>query len=46
MGWQWGSIPVLMYAIESSVITLNFLLLTDNTPLLLTDMTDMLLAGS
>lgn len=46
MSWCWGSVAVLMYSTENSVVALNFLLLTDNTPLLLTDMTGILLAGS
>ena len=46
MGWQWGSIPVLMYGFGEAVVVFNFLLETDETPLLLTDNTGMLLAGS
>lgn len=46
MGWQWGSIPVNMYAIGAPPIIASYLLLTDNTPLLLTDNTGMLLAGT
>ena len=46
MGWQWGGMAVFFYNSGSSVITENFLLLTDGTPLLLTDNTGMLLAGT
>lgn len=45
MSWVFGSVPLLMYIAGSEVIILNFLLETDNTPLLLTDNTEMLLAG-
>jgi hypothetical protein len=46
MGWQWGSIPNVMYPIAGSVIAHDFLLLTDGTNLLLTDGTGMFLAGT
>lgn len=46
MGWQWGSIPLLVYTPETPIITVNALLETDNTPFLLTDDTELLLAGS
>lgn len=46
MSWNYGSVAILMYDTGSSVITENFLLLTDRTPVLITDHTPMLLAGS
>lgn len=46
MGWQWGSIPILVYNPGAEVASGNYLLETDNTPFLLTDNTPMLLAGS
>lgn len=45
MSWYYGGIPILMYGSEKSIVTFNFLLMTDFTPLLLTDNTGFLLAG-
>jgi hypothetical protein len=47
MGWQWGSIPILIYPSGSGeVVPENFILITDGSFFLLTDNTPMKLAGT